>query len=253
MAADNKVERHIGKQKLLQLLAKSKVASSEMAEIRGGLGSKLKSAQEADGLNMWAFNQSRRLMNQDPRKAQADMRALQLYCDMIGLWDQADLLDTQSQMPDTRTPVEMAIDGDPAEARRRQAEVDEREAKRRATVDSLLQGKADSSNVVKLKPEQTGDADPETEVENEGSQEDDTDAAKLVRFKASLEGAETDAAVTTGYAKFCDDHPDLAEQAEIFVQDRLAAINAQAKPPIPQRMASNKPRQQPKPAQNQHH
>jgi hypothetical protein len=251
------VEAHIGADKLKQLLAARKVASSRMAEERGSLGSKLKGAQESDGLNMWAFNQVARLLNQDGLKAQADMRALMLYCDHVGIWAQGDLVELAKSMPDTRTAVEAAIDGDKDVAKAKQKEADSREAERRSTIDGLLKGgikqlepEKAAKNAKSAPKEKTGEVVPLRKGDLPAEPSAEMKRTALTQLKNALAVAGTAEAVATGFARWCDDNPDLAALGESVSQDRLAEIEAGIKPPIPQK-EPRKPRQQPKGAGGQ--
>lgn len=75
-----------------QTAAKYERSKADMDEARGEIGQMIKQFEE-DGGHKKALKTAVALKNMESSKAQDYWRALQRYCNVLGVWDQGDMLD----------------------------------------------------------------------------------------------------------------------------------------------------------------
>jgi len=186
-ADDNKPARVIGKKKLEQLLKAQNAANSRMAEERGALGNKLKAAEENDHLNLKAFRIIKPLYNMDVGKREHLWRDILLYGELLGFGAQLDLVD---------------------------------EARRAAARDESEEDEGNEEGGEEESTEEQPASDPVADVLA------GMDVPEVGRFRAAIAEALTGDAINAGLERFCNDHPEHAEQALGIAQERLAALAA---------------------------
>jgi hypothetical protein len=205
MTDDEQVEKHIPKNRLVALSRAFDAAQSRLADERGELGRKIKEAEDKHHLDKWAFKVAQQLkrMN-DSGKQSRRLRALSLYCDMLEVGGQTDLVD-------------LAEEGDREDEEDQRGTRFEDEPDDETTtdvVDELLAGDGTGEN-----------AGATDEGFDAGAKEPDL---ILRTFRNSLEGMVT-AKVRRALDAFVKEYPHLAGDAEEIAAKRFAEITA-AKP-----------------------
>lgn len=97
-------------QGLLQLMAET---GSRLGEIRGELGREMKAAEKDLGVDLKILKTIRSLTNGKQPSAFFDIkRRFDSYWDLLGFSDQKDIESFLQGLPDDRTPIEKAMDGE---------------------------------------------------------------------------------------------------------------------------------------------
>jgi hypothetical protein len=168
-------------------------AAKRNAAENGTVGTRVKALQEAHpGFSAQAFAKAYHFWKMDPGKRAHELRAFDLYRDMLGLDEQGDLEDviasrnTDADGNDTRTPIEQVMDGRPQAAAMAQA-----------------MGKVDS---------------PLAGIPRDQWRPD------LIKFAEGIADVDADQ-VNRALDRFTTDYPELADQALELAQDRLIDLN----------------------------
>lgn len=118
MSDDSRVERHIDKATLTNLFNTDMAAKRAAAQEMMPIASRIRGLKESHGLNPEAYRLAKAIAKKPEGEREQLKRAVDLYCDMLGVGDQADLLDDVDERVEDnvrraggRTETEAVMDG----------------------------------------------------------------------------------------------------------------------------------------------